>query len=122
MLGQLCVHLWEVVLLYALEFMCVLLAALQMATYDDANRMMTSLAAAAKLKAEAEDEAVNTFAQQQLNNSRVQLELWDWQYWRRQYKAATFGADESDIRQYLVVENVLNGYFQVRVTDTLRCM
>lgn len=89
----------------------------QMATLSQANATLYNFAAAAKRKAQVEIDLITQFAADK--NATLPLEPWDVKYWRERYKLDTFKVDQAALREYLMVDNVLNGMFQVRLLQCL---
>jgi peptidyl-dipeptidase Dcp len=89
----------------------LLLLLLQMANLDQANATMYNFAAAAKRKAQKEIDAITQFAVD--NGAEVPLQPWDVKYWQQRYKHEVFQVDETALRDYLLVDNVMDGMFQV---------
>ncbi|KAF6257900.1 hypothetical protein COO60DRAFT_1701615 [Scenedesmus sp. NREL 46B-D3] len=82
-----------------------------MANLDQANTTMYNLAAAAKRKAQAEIDLIVQFAAER--GAEMPLQPWDVKYWRERYKREVFRVDEAALRDYLLVDNVLDGMFQM---------
>jgi hypothetical protein len=93
----------------------LLLLHTQMANLEQANTTMYNFAAAAKRKAQAEVDLITQFAAD--NGFEGPLQPWDVKYWRERYKREVFRVDEATLRDYLLVDNVLEGMFQVRYID-----
>jgi Zn-dependent oligopeptidase len=87
----------------------------QMANLEQANATMYNFAAAAKRKAQAEINLITQFAA--ASGAEVPLQPWDVKYWRERYKREVFQVDEAALRDYLLVDNVLEGMFQVCYID-----
>jgi Zn-dependent oligopeptidase len=86
-----------------------------MANLEQANATMYNFAAAAKRKAQAEIDLITQFAAGR--GAEVPLQPWDVKYWLERYKREEFQVDEAALRDYLLVDNVLEGMFQVRYND-----
>jgi hypothetical protein len=104
-------YIQQVLLLLLPPPCCYCACTAQMATLDQANTTMYNFAAAAKRKAQAEINLISQFAAER--GAELPLQPWDVKYWREQYKLATFKVDQAALREYLLVDNVLDGMFQV---------
>ncbi|WIA33851.1 hypothetical protein OEZ86_006955 [Tetradesmus obliquus] len=82
-----------------------------MASLGQANATLYNFAAAARRKAQVEIDLITQFAADK--NATLPLEPWDLKYWRERYKLDTFKVDQAALREYLMVDNVLNGMFQM---------
>ena len=72
-------------------------------TPDRAIKLMTDMVPAAVAKAKTEAAAMQKLA----DKDHVTLAPWDWQYYSEQVKKAEYALDESEIKQYYVLDKVL---------------
>jgi peptidyl-dipeptidase Dcp len=73
-----------------------------------AIKLMTDMVPAAVRKAKGEAASMQKLA----DKDHVKLEPWDWQFYSEQVKKTTYKLDESEIKQYFEIDNVLqNGVF-----------
>jgi oligopeptidase A len=78
----------------------------KMATLDGAHQLMEDLRSASMDAAKAEHEELEKYAGKQ-------LKLWDNAFYAERLKQEKFSYDEENVRQYLSLDNVLQGLFGV---------
>jgi len=79
-------------------------------TADAVNGMLAQLAKAAVVNAKAEAAAIQTLIDAQAKSSgkpSFRLEPWDWDFYAEQVRAAKYSYDESQVRPYFEMSNVL---------------
>lgn len=80
-------------------------------TPEAVDSFMNEMWAAALRKAKNELEEMKQFAYRY--NKTTTIEACDWAYWSEKVRKAKYDVDESVISQYFVLENVMNGMFDV---------
>ncbi|HEY6985712.1 MAG TPA: M3 family metallopeptidase, partial [Rhodanobacteraceae bacterium] len=79
-------------------------------TPDNAIKLMTDMVPAATAKAAGEQTAMQSLIDKQKGG--FQLAPWDWQFYAEQVRKAEYALDESQIKPYFELDNVLkNGVF-----------
>jgi peptidyl-dipeptidase Dcp len=76
-------------------------------TPDKVYALLDQLWKPALKTAQAEVEAMQALADQ--NNDNIKLEPWDWWYYSEKVRQQRFNLDESELRPYFKLENVING-------------
>lgn len=90
-----------------------------MATYKQANDLMTELTKIARPVSIKEDQVLRTFARNASGDQSLQLKWWDNAYWAERQKEAKFRVKQEELRQYLPLPSVKAGLWKVRQTSML---
>ncbi len=80
-------------------------------TPDNVRGLLEPVWEAAKAKAREERDALS--ARARTHGQNEPLEAWDWRYYAEKERKARFNIDESEVRPYLVLDNVINAAFFV---------
>lgn len=86
---------------------------LQMATFAKANQLLDEVTKDARPAAIREDQQLTSFAHQQTGDQQLQLEWWDRSYWSERQKEKLFQFRQEELKQYLPLDSVRHGLFQV---------
>eukprot|EP00775_Hariotina_reticulata_P010343 gene10343-10500_t len=85
----------------------------RMATLPSATALMTKLADASHPQAQREHEQLTAFARNATGDQQLKLLWWDTLFWAERQKEKKFNLDGEYLRQFLPLDNVLQGLFNL---------
>jgi Zn-dependent oligopeptidase len=88
---------------------------LQMASIDQAVDLMEQMVSASQPAAAREHEQLTAFARQLSGDPQLRLQWWDVEYYSERQKEALFNLNQQELQQYLPLDSVMKGLFDVSV-------
>eukprot|EP00878_Enallax_costatus_P037718 GHUV01042661.1.p1 GENE.GHUV01042661.1~~GHUV01042661.1.p1 ORF type:complete len:128 (-),score=30.73 GHUV01042661.1:245-628(-) len=90
-------------------------ALLQMANLTSATALLEEVIKASRPAAIREDQQLTAFARNATGDPNLKLLWWDIAFWSERQKEELYKVKQEELRQYLPLNNVMQGLFGVRI-------